>query len=208
MKKSMTLLMSMALLMILVFDCNLSVCAEEEASIRARADIAESDYGAYIIVERKSGEIEAHSIETLLEDARVISCDEAAEAAPRAYITDYTGVVAEYSACSAQSTHNFNWDIDRNTIVYSNQKLDLEVYDKIYVSVTANTSNYVSYEIGLMNNVNNVFSNCGSVVGDTGSPQKVTATWEMAVGGSFSFAIKNCSSSEDATVNFTGSYRL
>ncbi len=207
MKKSMILFMSMALVMTLVFERNLSVCAGEEASIRARADIAESDYGAYIIVEKKSGEIEAHSLETLLEGAKVISCDEAAEAAPRAYITDYTEADEEYSMRSVRSTHYFDWDIDRNTIVYSDQKLNLEVYDKIYVSVTANTSNYVSYEIGLMNNVNNVFSNCGSVAGDTG-PQKITDTWEMAVGGSFSFAIKNCSSSEDATVNFTGSYRL
>ena len=167
MKKSMILFMSMALVMTLVFERNLSVCAGEEASIRARADIAESDYGAYIIVEKKSGEIEAHSLETLLEGAKVISCDEAAEAAPRAYITDYTEADEEYSMRSVRSTHYFDWDIDRNTIVYSDQKLNLEVYDKIYVSVTANTSNYVSYEIGLMNNVNNVFSNCGSVAGDT-----------------------------------------
>ncbi|MCM1113428.1 MAG: hypothetical protein NC399_09260 [Muribaculum sp.] len=208
MKKRIPQMMTMAFVMALVFGWTFDVCAMEEESIRTRADIGKSDNGAYIIVEKKSGELEAYSLEEMFGDVRVISCDEVTEAAHRAYITDCTDTAATDSMRSALAKYTFDWDIDRNTIVYSTQKLNLDVYDKIYVSVTANTSNYVSYEIGLMNNVNDVFSCCNNVVGSIGSPQEITDTWEMAVGGSFSFAIKNCSGSADKTVNFTGSYRL
>lgn len=195
-------LMVMSLLLAFSF---VSAGADKDISVRSREDICDSN-GAYIIIERATGETESYSVQDLLQETVTISNEYLEECAPYAYITESTvNDDLSFSAVGDRATMTFDWDIDRNTTVYSTAKMNLNVYDKVSVFVSANTSNYYCYQIGLRNNVNGVFSACSTIAGESVHPA-TSATWEMAVGGDFSFAIKNYNESVDSSINFTGHY--
>lgn len=190
--------------MVLIYPSTVSaVSVAEGIAIDNQTAESNPDNRAYIMIERATGETESYALEDLLEDAVVISNNQLTVCESGAYILQSIGSEAAISGQSANS-YRYNWDIDRNTTVYSDVIMDLSVGDKVSVTLAAGTKNYISAEVGLMNRTNMAFSSNDIIVGTKDYPM-LAQTWTMAVGGKFSFAIKN-NASKDETINFSGTF--
>lgn len=104
-----------------------------------------------------------------------------------------------YSLLSPSTTRNFDWTISGNSTTYSTTQLDLDVYDKISFDISMSRTPY-DISVGLWNNVNSTFFSAWNIIG---SVNPYSNSFTMAVGGNFSFAIRN---NQSSSIRVTGSY--
>lgn len=193
-------------------------------------DVTESEYMPisddfydvpFITVTRASGVVENYSLNDLYPEGVPFSPDEWVKSldASRAtiiedgsvymigskkesYITEVEGIALSDSL--SRGTRTFNWSIPANTIMYSTTQLSLSVYDEISYSFQFPVANSGSIGVGLWNNVNNTYINFDNISAAGGVfVATASGSWQMAVGGNFSFAIYNKNS---YAISALGSY--
>lgn len=156
-----------------------------------------------ITITRATGEIETYGYHDLFnEDLIYVDANETEIVAPSSY--GYLKDIKDngFIPFNPMERGSLSWNIPAYTITYSAVQLSLNVGDTITYSIAPTQQG--GFSVGMRNNVNNVYDWAGAYTGVPSSTY-ASGSFSMAVGGNFSFAIYNTTSTSNT---YSGSYTV
>lgn len=106
---------------------------------------------------------------------------------------------------AASGIQTYNWAIPTDTVMYGDRKFNLNQYDSVQFTFTANTKDYYNVNVGLYDHDNEKFVPYHSLSGASGE-KEISGSFTTTTAGNFSFAIRSNKGTANAFLNCTGAY--